>query len=196
MTGLTIENPDSLTFGGYTLHTNHSASYASFLMKFDTTGKATCGSLLNNLGAQQSNGVASDSTGTYIYMASSFDSIVFCGPDTLLDRGGGINTFVGRWHPCNSDADVSNISSPNPGVLLFPNPNNGKFNIIVSGKEQGISEVEVYNMLGEKVLTETLRSAQGDNSIDLTSQPNGIYVYRVISETGSLIGDGKLIIQK
>jgi len=54
----------------------------------------------------------------------------------------------------------------------------------------------MYNMLGEQVLTETLRSAQGDNAIDLSSQPNGIYFYRVIANSGELMGEGKLIIQK
>jgi hypothetical protein len=33
-------------------------------------------------------------------------------------------------------------------------------------------------------------------SIDLSSQPNGVYFYRVLYEDGGLIGEGKLIIQK
>jgi len=37
----------------------------------------------------------------------------------------------------------------------------------------------VYNVLGEQVLTETLRSAQGYNAIDLSSQPNGIYLLKI-----------------
>ncbi|HTA26379.1 MAG TPA: T9SS type A sorting domain-containing protein, partial [Bacteroidia bacterium] len=56
--------------------------------------------------------------------------------------------------------------------------------------------VEVYNILGEKVTVATLKQVQGDNLIDLTDQPNGIYLYRVIKEDGSLVGSGKLIIQK
>jgi len=55
---------------------------------------------------------------------------------------------------------------------------------------------QVYNILGEQVLTETLRSAQGDNVININSQPNGIYFYRVVSENGNLVGEGKIVIEK
>jgi hypothetical protein len=63
------------------------------------------------------------------------------------------------------------------------------------------SKIEVYNMLGEKVMNETLRpvtegqggQTQGDNKIDLSAQPTGIYLYRVTDEYGQLIGSGKLI---
>jgi hypothetical protein len=56
--------------------------------------------------------------------------------------------------------------------------------------------MKVYNVLGEQVLTETLRSTQGDNTVDITNQPNGVYLYRVIANNGELIGEGKLVIQK
>jgi hypothetical protein len=34
------------------------------------------------------------------------------------------------------------------------------------------------------------------NNIDLSSQPNGIYFYRVLNEDGSLAGEGKIVVQK
>lgn len=59
-------------------------------------------------------------------------------------------------------------------------------------------------MLGQQVYTETLRSAQpartgkggGDNLINLNDKPNGIYLYRVLKETGDLIGEGKIVITR
>ena len=56
--------------------------------------------------------------------------------------------------------------------------------------------IEIYNVLGEKVLTETLRSAQDDKLIDLSKEPNGVYLYRVLQENGNLIREGKVVIQK
>jgi hypothetical protein len=58
--------------------------------------------------------------------------------------------------------------------------------------------VEVYNVLGQKVYSNLLpQTPKGAlNAIDLSSQPNGIYFYRVITNEGSLLGEGKLIIQK
>ena len=63
------------------------------------------------------------------------------------------------------------------------------------------SVVEVYNMLGEKVyshykITNPDNYRESNYQIDLSSQPNGVYLYRVITETGDLVGEGKLIIQK
>ena len=57
--------------------------------------------------------------------------------------------------------------------------------------------------MGERLLTETLRSIQGDNLINLAGQPDGIYLYRVITvrmdpsgKNGGLVGEGKVVIQK
>jgi hypothetical protein len=57
-----------------------------------------------------------------------------------------------------------------------------------------ISSIEVYNMLGEKVYEETLCSTQGDNTINLSNQPNGVYLYRVLQQDGTLLGEGKVVI--
>jgi hypothetical protein len=61
--------------------------------------------------------------------------------------------------------------------------------------------VEVYNVLGEQVYTSTLPPPNGGGAsfsylMNLSSQPNGIYLYRVISERGALVGEGKVIIEK
>jgi len=78
-------------------------------------------------------------------------------------------------------------------ITVYPNPSKGKF----SFEEQGISDkeqVEVYNMLGEKVLSQyPILTTQ--YSIDLSSQPTGVYLYRITNTDGSLVSSGKLIKQ-
>jgi len=93
---------------------------------------------------------------------------------------------------------INNITSNTEQVTVYPNPNSGVFTVLCHSErsEESLPIIQVYNVLGQQVLTETLHSAQGDNSIDLSSQPNGIYLYRVLQEDGSLVGEGKLIIQK
>jgi hypothetical protein len=82
----------------------------------------------------------------------------------------------------------------NYAYLGNPSPYTGK--VIILFNEESLLIIKMYNVLGEQVLTETLHSAQGGNSIDISNQPNGIYLYRVLEQDGSLIGEGKLIIQK
>jgi sugar lactone lactonase YvrE len=93
---------------------------------------------------------------------------------------------------------VSNVTgidevSTSLGITkLFPNPNSGIFTIessVISDK----SSVEIYNMLGEKTYTSRLNS--GNTQINLSNKPEGIYLYRILTETGQEISEGKFIIQ-
>ncbi len=98
---------------------------------------------------------------------------------------------------------VNELLNDDYSIRIFPNPSNGKFTIQLS--EVGSqSSVEIYNMLGEKIASSN--SSKGGEiyslplggkgwALDISSEPAGIYLYRVISENGKCIGSGKLIIQ-
>jgi len=79
-------------------------------------------------------------------------------------------------------------------LTIYPNPSSGKFTI-QSSVFSGQSTVEIYNVLGEKVYSQ-FSIFNAPLSIDLRTSPNGIYLYRVINDDGSLAGEGKLIISK
>jgi uncharacterized repeat protein (TIGR03803 family) len=94
---------------------------------------------------------------------------------------------------------VSNVPIKNDVINIYPNPSNGIFTIVIASEaKQSRNKVEVYNMLGEKVYSSILPQIPVGalNRIDLSNQPNGIYLYRVIANTGELMGEGKMIIQK
>lgn len=104
----------------------------------------------------------------------------------------------------SNPAGVEELSQVSYSDLrVYPNPSTGIFTLQIADGHQPManSKIEVYNMLGEKVMNETLRpvtegqggQTQGDNKIDLSAQPTGIYLYRVTDEYGQLIGSGKLI---
>ncbi|MEX2437922.1 MAG: zinc-dependent metalloprotease [Candidatus Babeliales bacterium] len=93
----------------------------------------------------------------------------------------------------------SNVCSPlgigenNTGTsnFIYPNPSSGIFTVNAKG------DVTVYNLLGEKVYSQTLRQAQGDSlsmTVDLSAQPKGVYFYQLI-DNENLIIFGKMIIQ-
>jgi len=79
-------------------------------------------------------------------------------------------------------------------ITVYPNPNNGQFTI--ESSISGASSVEIYNVLGEKVLTKNLSTPKGVNTINISNQPNGVYLYRIISDNGDLLGEGRISVQK
>jgi len=87
---------------------------------------------------------------------------------------------------------ISEISTTEPSAKVYPNPNNGQFNIELTNAGVG-SYVKIYNVLGEEVYTALLRNE--DNKISLSNQPQGIYIYRILTETGSPISTGRLIVE-
>ncbi|HXB13428.1 MAG TPA: choice-of-anchor tandem repeat GloVer-containing protein [Bacteroidia bacterium] len=89
-------------------------------------------------------------------------------------------------------------------VKVFPNPSNGLFQLQANSKQlMTNSSIEVYNMLGEKIYSKqffpqgSIRTTLNSQlSIDISNNANGIYLYRVTSNSGELMGEGKLIIQR
>ena len=95
------------------------------------------------------------------------------------------------------DEGINELKTKNEDVRVEPNPNNGKFAVDFSAeKESGETMIEIYNMLGQQVYDEMLKPVQHDYKIDLSSRPAGIYLYRVVTTSGKLIGDGKFVIEK
>ena len=64
--------------------------------------------------------------------------------------------------------------------LLFPNPGNGRFNLILS---QNATFITVFNSSGQKV-KEMKNPKAGKHAINLFELPNGIYFLRIISDGG------------
>ena len=71
-------------------------------------------------------------------------------------------------------------NSAKNNIKLFPNPNNGVFNIITS--EQ--INVTIYNVLGANVFTKALKS--GNHTLSLETQPKGMYFVN-IQQDGSVV---------
>ncbi len=193
----------TFSFSKFSLHIAPWADNSSFLWKFDTAGIAICGSALENAGYNNTTSICCTSASglVYLYMAGNFintDSVT-CGPDILFSYNGGYsNIFVARWNNCAADAGINDVKGESEQVKVYPNPSNGEFTIVESGKlnmENEKSNIEVYNMLGEKVYSQ-FSTLNSPFSINLSDEPNGVYLYRVINESGSLIGNGKLVIEK
>jgi hypothetical protein len=184
------------------LQATPSYSYFDFMMEFDTAGKLLCGSGLNNGSSiwTQKFGITSDPTGKYIYIGGSdgVGDTVICGPDTLItDINGGYNPYLARWIPCNYVGEgINYVKGESEKVKVYPNPSNGVFTIALVGAQNFVpSTIEIYNVLGQNVYSK-FPTPLSPLTINLSGQPNGVYLYKVINKDGLLIDNGKVIIVK
>lgn len=142
--------------------------------------------------------------------ASSGDIVYSIMPMTNVGKGNTILNWAGIYFdslpPIITDTTINIINNnTNPteiatttetikdAITCFPNPGSGVFTL-QSSAVSGKYSVEVYNVLGEEVYSQ-FAMVHFPLSINLSNQPGGIYLYRVITETGALLGEGKLIIQ-
>jgi hypothetical protein len=90
---------------------------------------------------------------------------------------------------------IQNISYDN-SIKVYPNPNGGVFTLEVNSEERIVnSMVEIYNVLGQRIYSQ-LSIVNYPLSINISTQPSGIYLWRIITDDGALVGEGKLIIVK
>jgi hypothetical protein len=70
---------------------------------------------------------------------------------------------------------------------VYPNPTNGKVNLVIGEALQGKAIVEVYNLLGERIMTKDLHHLQKGETLclDLSSFVSGLYIIKLSTEKGS-----------
>ena len=115
---------------------------------------------------------------------------------TVTDNKGCVNSTCVN---IPSLTGTNELTNDNGELTVYPNPNNGVFTIVPGhGKlaSGSLPIIEIFNVLGEKVTFGTLKQIQGDYEVNMSKQPNGVYFYRVLNTDGSLIGSGKIVIQK
>ncbi|MDI1234431.1 MAG: PKD domain-containing protein [bacterium] len=87
---------------------------------------------------------------------------------------------------------IISAESMNNAVTVFPNPNNGLFNIALASDNNAEMTINVYNTLGE--LVKTVVTMDHTVSMDLSSYAAGVYVIKVIS--GNQIATQKINVTK
>ncbi len=91
---------------------------------------------------------------------------------------------------------LNQLGITNDELRIIPNPNNGIFQIASSHQLLANSRIEIYNMLGQKVYSHYQITKSSNYQIDLSNQPSGVYLYRVVSPQGENMAEGKFIIVK
>jgi hypothetical protein len=136
-------------------------------------------------------------TGTGLTGAVTWD-LSFRGPSATIVVKGTDDCGPGLPSPDKTVAVKNTLGIPNVnelGAEIYPNPNSGKFVIVLQGNEKNIN-IRILNTLGSLVYTENIVKVTGKitKNIDLSMLSEGVYYLKAETETGTLIR--KLVIRK
>jgi hypothetical protein len=86
-------------------------------------------------------------------------------------------------------AQIPNGIKPinNPlNISVYPNPSNSVFTVSMKNENERIKDIEVFNVLGENVYSQ-FNIPDPTFKIDLSSQADGIYFLRALTEDGQML---------
>jgi hypothetical protein len=83
-----------------------------------------------------------------------------------------------------------------PGIKLFPNPSNGEFTIEQPTNFGKNKQLQIFDISGKLVYTESLPSENNKHTIKLNELLNGVYFYKVSGAMNMEMKNGKIIIIK
>jgi Secretion system C-terminal sorting domain len=97
----------------------------------------------------------------------------------------------------NLDRPVKKKIVPTDSVSfnLFPNPNNGTFTLTYNFGDEKEGRVEIYSEIGMNIAKYLLNSQSGSMTISNPRLSEGIYVYKIYTDSG-IKKIGKIIIIK
>ncbi len=103
------------------------------------------------------------------------------------------NLYIADWgnNRIRKVSALSGINQLSIGcnyINIYPVPNSGIFTI--TGVSTG-QEIELYNYLGQKVLSAISR--QPTANFDISNMPNGIYFVRILKKDGSVVITKKIV---
>ncbi len=77
---------------------------------------------------------------------------------------------------------LTNVTENSAKTQLYPNPTTGQFTV----EGINVTQVEVYNLVGQKVYNSQLSTLNSQLTIDATNWNKGIYLVNVTSENGAV----------
>lgn len=176
---------NAMTFDSITLNTN---GYGIYIAKFNPSGNVYWAkSPGGNYQQKHLVGLSVNAAGN-VYITGGFKGSMYFGNDTLTSNGQS-DIFLAKLSAVVGideyffDNDIQ--------LLLSPNPSNGEFN--VSSFQIPIQNIDVYNLFGEKVYSETT-SQTSIKKINLKNNSSGIYFVKVFDGEKSYCK--KLIIER
>jgi Peptidase C10 family/Spi protease inhibitor/Secretion system C-terminal sorting domain len=111
---------------------------------------------------------------------------------TPFDFNYGIGVIYGIQPPPGALLAVKKVTDNSTDISVYPNPSHGVFNFTMSNNNNAY-QLKVYNVLGQQVSTTIITSV--NNQINLSTQPKGVYIYKIMTETGSPVSTGRVVVE-
>ncbi len=87
---------------------------------------------------------------------------------------------------CDSTSGIPDITQNSASSALFPNPNNGCFEVEYDLQNQNFGELIVTDINGKNIATYPLPNSKGNLKINQSGLKNGIYFYSIKSGNSTL----------
>ena len=89
------------------------------------------------------------------------------------------------WEKCVSCATLGNSGITANGVKVFPNPGNGRFNVSASFSHLTSGNIEIFDVVGQKIYSRGFTGKAINTEINLNSAKSGMYLMVINTTEGS-----------
>ncbi|MGB3948262.1 MAG: T9SS type A sorting domain-containing protein [Bacteroidia bacterium] len=90
---------------------------------------------------------------------------------------------------------TNTTSEDSSAIMVYPNPASNQLTITYQLEATDIGSIEIYNLIGAKVLTQILDASANEKTINITSLNDGVYIYKC-AINGIIVKSDKLLIMK
>jgi hypothetical protein len=159
-------NSSAITFGSSTISSNGSSDMCLF--KYDPSGSPVWAKGIGGSGFDGLNSVEIASNLSDIYLFGTYASGQLALGSSNFNNFGGNDAVLLKFTQTISGLETNSYKALN--FSIFPNPNNGKFQI----KTNSDFEMNLFNDLGIKIKTMTLNQSN-NHSVNMSHLPKGVY---------------------
>ena len=192
VTGIT-ESTD-LIFDDNTFRSTNNGNFDLLMIKFNPNGQLVWGSFFGSNGIEDLSSILPINDETF-YLAGRTDSPKdITTPNThqqyysyLPNNGDFGQLFLAKFGR-NDDLSTSDISTST--LKIYPNPTKDK--VYIKGFIHQDSLIEVYNLVGQKVITQKAKSGL-TQTIEVQFLPKGTYIIKAIDINGKVFQEKLLI---
>ncbi|TND00588.1 MAG: putative outer membrane zinc-dependent metalloprotease [Bacteroidetes bacterium] len=126
-------------------------------------------------------------SGGDFFTGSTFTNSYTIGEMAMVETFTGSNYILtqGFQQPDDFSTGISQLTAGS-GLSIFPNPSNGNFSLQAQLDKDATVKIEIYDVLGKLLFTESQVAGLGvfKKDLNLTSFESGVYFVRFTTESG------------